>query len=355
MTVTTEARGSSTKDMKSDAIEWAQFANGGIAAIDILVPSASAARSGKILYGVKRKSSRSNYTHLNGGNTQYENWKFFRSWVNTNGSGYPNLYNAQNADSPTSCTGGGSRPSPTVEPGSGSAYTKTSSSYLLPSSTWMLEERPIQYASANTIGDGIFRIRQNGQLNVNRTDFKTDPSSSFPAAGYRRTYIQDDPSNLTQCGGSTLTHDVWKDDFYFDYGDDAWARVLLCNASTLAGSTVCEFQPTTAWSSTSITIKQKFGELSSAQDKYLYVFDNTDTPNSNGLLLEAGAGDPAPTLSSINVFNRFLSWWRDFYRYWNRLSFWYNLHRRWSFSFYDPCQFNQPLVYVPGWFQRGHG
>ncbi len=301
MTPTVESRGSSAEDMKSDAIDWAQFANGGIVSVDFQAPAASAARSGKVYKHVKRKSSRSSYTHSNGGTTQFENWKFDRFWAATNGSGYPNAYNAQNADSAGTCTGGGAHPSPSVEAGSGSNYVATSSAYLLPSSSWMDEERLIQYASANATGDGLYRIRQNGQLNINRTNFKTDPSASFPAAGYRRWYTQDDPSNLTDCGGTTVSHTVTYDDIVFDYGTDSWARVMLGNASTLAACTILEYQPATAWSTTSITFKQKFGELGTASDKYVYVFANDDSVNSTGLLLQSGVGNPAPVLSSLNI------------------------------------------------------
>lgn len=301
MTLTTEARGSSAKDMKSDSIDWAQSANGGIVAIDFQAPAASAARNGKVYKHVKRKSSRTNYTHSNGGTTQYENWKFDRFWTNTNGSGYPNAYNAQNADSAITCAGGGAHPSPTVEAGSGSNYVATSSAYLLPGPNWMDEERLIQYASANAVGDGLYRIRQNGQLNISRTNFKTDPSSSFVAAGYRRWYTQDDPSNLTDCGGTTVSHTVTYDDLVFDYGTDSWARVMLGNAATLAACTILEYQPATAWSATSITIKQKFGELTAPTTKYVYVFDNTDTANASGFLLQAGAGNPPPVLTSLNI------------------------------------------------------
>jgi hypothetical protein len=300
MTVTTENRGSSAKDLRSDAVNWAQFTPyGGVVEADFTAPAGSAVRSGKVYKYEKRKSSISSYTHDNSGTAQFENWKFDRFWVATNGSGYPNAYNAQNADSASTCSGGGQHPSPTVEAGSGSNYVKTSSAYRLPGSNWMAEERLLQYASANTIGDGLYRIRQDGQLNISRTDWKTDPSASFPAAGLRRWYTQDDPSNLGDCGGSTAAHDVWYDDIVFDWGDDSWARVMLGNASTLAACTTLEYQPASSWSSTSITIKQKFGELTSSTTKYIYVFDNTDTSNASGLLLQAGVGSPAPSITSI--------------------------------------------------------
>jgi hypothetical protein len=302
MDLVAEARGSSSRMMKSRTdLNWASSSNGGIVSTDILWPAASAARNGKIYTSIKRKSSRSVYTHLSGGNTQYENWKFWRFWPQTNGSGYPNSYTAQNADSPSSCTGGGGKPAPTVEAGSGSNYSKTQSAVRLPGTSSMLDERLLKYNSANTVGDGTFIISQDGIVKQSRTDWPTDPSASFPAAGLRRMYWQDDPSNLTYCGGSTVDHDVWHDDEVFDYGTYAWSRVLLCNASTLASSTICEYQPATSWSSTSITVKQKFGDLGSSADKYIFVFDNTNDVNATGLLLEAGVGNPAPTISTITV------------------------------------------------------
>jgi hypothetical protein len=301
MSVTTEDRGSSAKDLHSDAIDWAQFANGGITSIDFTAPSSSAARSAKVYKYVKRKSSRSSYTHANGGTTQFENWKFDRFWASSGGSGFPNAYNAQNADSSASCTGGGSHVAPTSEAGSGSNYSNFDSDYRLPGSNWMAEERLLQYASANATGDGLYKIRQDGQLTVNASNWKTDPSASFPAAGLRRWFTQDDPSNLSDCGGSTVSHTIWYDDLVFDYGTDSWARVMLGNAATLAACTIMEYQPASSWSATSITFKQKFGELTTATTKYVYVFDNTDTANASGLLLQAGVGNPPPTLSSLNI------------------------------------------------------
>lgn len=294
MTVSSDARGDSAKTIKSDAINWASFANGGIVAVDTLMPSVG--RNGKVFKYQKRKSSRSNFTHTNGAATQYENWKFDRFWINTNGSGYPNGYNAQNADSAGSCTGGGAHPSPVVEAGSGANYVKTSSAYRLPGSTWMAEERLIKFASANTIGDGLYKIRQDGQLNIDRSDFKTDPSASFPGASYRRWYTQDDPSNLTDCGGSTVSHDVWYDDVVYDYGVDAWARVYIGNASTLAACTKVELQYPTSWSTTSITFVQNEGDLSGSE--YLYVCDSNDLCNSSGLLLVSG-GNPDPVVNTV--------------------------------------------------------
>ncbi len=301
MSVVTEARGSSAKMVKSAAINWAQWQNGGIVAIDILMPAGSAARNAKVYKGTKRKSSRSSYTHLNGAVTQFENWKFDRFWPQTNGSGYPNTYSAQNADSSSSCTGGGSKPAPTVEAGSGSNYVKTSSSLRFPGSTWMFEERLLKYNSANAVGDGIYKVRQDGQVTASRTDWVVDPSASFVSAGLRRWYTQDYPANLSDCGGSTVSHDVWYDDAVYDYGTDAWARVMLGDAATLAACTILEYQPASTWSNTSITFKQKFGSLTTAQNKYIYVFDRDDTVNASGLLLQAGVGNPAPTLTSISV------------------------------------------------------
>lgn len=294
--IVNEARGfTSTRMSKSPSTNWADFTNGGITAVDILMPSVG--RGGKVYKGLWRKSSRSAYTHVSGG-TKYENWKFDRFWVNTNGSGYPNAYTAQNADSPTSCTGGGSRPSPTVEPGAGSAYVKTSSAYRLPGSTWMLEERLLKFASANATGNGIYRIRQDGALNINRTDFMHDPSPSFPASDLRRWYTQDDPSNLTQCGGSTVSHDVWYDKVVIDYGPDAWARVLVSTSPTFAGSVKFELQYPQAWSSVAVTFVVDTGDLPLGVNYYGYVCDSNDDCNANGQLLGA-SGNPAPVVNVV--------------------------------------------------------
>ncbi len=297
MTIVSEARGASTKMLKADT-GWVAL---GVVTARIQMPSASRGRSFKVLKAQKVKSSLSSYTHINNGsntgtpgNTQFENWKFDRGYPAS--GNYPNSYNAQNADG-GACTGGGAHPSPTVEAGSGGDSVNTSSAYRLPYSTFMYEVRALQYSSANNTADGLYKIYQDGQLNINRSNWKNDPSASFPSTGFANWYTQSDPSNLSNCGGSTVEHDYWIDDLIYDYGTYAWARTELCNASTLAASTKCEYQPeTSARSDGTIVFKEKNGELTSNTTKYIYVYHADGSVNSNGLILQAGVGNPPPVL-----------------------------------------------------------
>lgn len=84
---------------------------------------------------------------------------------------------------------------------------------------------------------------------------------------------------------------VHEDDLYTDI---TTARVMICNATTYAASTVCEIQIPTAWSTTEVSFKLRGLEHISGT-KYVYVFDGTipagsrdSTPNANGFALTAG-------------------------------------------------------------------
>ena len=80
-------------------------------------------------------------------------------------------------------------------------------------------------------------------------------------------------------------------DIYFDLD---WPHVVLGDASTYSACTIREAQIPTAWSSTSITITQKYGALSDGQTKYLYVMDSSGNVNANGFAITGGAGSPGP-------------------------------------------------------------
>lgn len=75
---------------------------------------------------------------------------------------------------------------------------------------------------------------------------------------------------------------IWVDDAYLD---NTWQRVMVCDSSTYSGCTDSEVQVPTAWNNTSITVTLQKGGLTSLTNKYLYVFDSTNTPNTNGFLL----------------------------------------------------------------------
>jgi hypothetical protein len=296
--VASVARGSSTKLLKSDAINWALFANLGIVSVVFNFPDQDVGQ--KQYFSAHRWSSQSSYTHTNsntGAVNMHENWKFYRGFA-TSGTTYPNTVVSQASESAQSCTGGGGH-RVSVE-SSGGATNFTNSAIRLPSSTWMEEEYIVKFNSVDFGTSGVFRLRQDGQANFDKTDYAEDRSPDT-ADDLQRQFIQDDPANQNDCGGSTVAHDVELDDLVADYGTYAWARVMLGNASTLAACTALEYQPATSWANGSITFKQKFGQLGTSSNKYIYVFDSNDTVNASGLLLQAGVGNPAPTLSSISV------------------------------------------------------
>lgn len=290
-------RGNSTKSLQSADINWASFANGGIVSIVFSFPDQAVGQ--KQYFSAHRWSERSDYSHTHSGTgatDMDENWKFYRGFP-TSGTTYPNTVISQAAESASSCTGGGSR-RVSVESSNG-ATNYTQSAIRLPSSTWMEEEYTLQFNSSDFGTNGTFRLWQDGDLNFDKTDFSEDRSPDA-TDDLQRQFIQDDPANMTDCGGATVAHDVKYDDAVADYGTYAWARVMLGNASTLTACTQLEYQPATSWSSTSITFKQKWGAISSGSSKYIYVFDSDGTVNSTGRLLATGAGDPPPVLASID-------------------------------------------------------
>lgn len=297
MSVAAEARGSSTRVLKSDAINWATFANGGVVSVVLNFPDQDP--GAKQFINVLRYASRSTYYHANSAGSPanaYENWKFWRGYP-TSGTTYPNTIISQRVMS-TDCTSGTGGPIFTVE--GSAAVTVSANSIRFPGSVFMTEQYEIKYNSGDRLTDGLFRLRQDGILNLNRTAY-TDDGSTAVTDDLQRIFIQDDPANLSDCGGSTSAHTVKYDDIAMDYGTYAWARVMLGNASTLAGCTILEYQPALSWSGSAIAFQQKNGGIGSTVDKYVYVFDSDGNVNSNGLLLQAGVGLPAPTGTSVNV------------------------------------------------------
>jgi hypothetical protein len=80
---------------------------------------------------------------------------------------------------------------------------------------------------------------------------------------------------------------IWADDIYVD---TTWARVMLGNAATLAGSTKLEVQVPTAWNGTSVTIMVRTGSsFSSGNAAYLYVVDADGNTNSRGFPVTIGS------------------------------------------------------------------
>ena len=295
MSVAVEARGSSTRLLRSDAINWATFANGGIVSIVLNFPDQDP--GSKQYFSVHRYSERSNYSHAGPNGTAYENWKFWRGYPNS-GTTYPNTIISQRVTSASTCTGGGG----TIFTVEGSAaVTISASAVRLPASTFMTEEYYIKYNTGDRLTDGIFRIRQDGVANLDKTNYNDDGATAT-TDDLQRQFIQDDPANLGDCGGATVAHVVKYDDVVADYGPYAPARVMLGDAPTLAACTILEYQPEVGQrTNTSIQVKLKYGSLGTTANKYIYVFDADDTVNANGLLLEAGVGNPAPTVSAINT------------------------------------------------------
>ncbi len=98
-------------------------------------------------------------------------------------------------------------------------------------------------------------------------------------------------------GGGTTPPSInlWMDDVYID---NTQSRVMIGNASTLAGSTHLELQPPTAWNSNgqSVTITVNQGSFADSATAYLYVINANGNVNINGypITFSSGSSDTTP-------------------------------------------------------------
>lgn len=289
MSVSNTARGDfSSYIIKSDA-GWGSTITG---IGPVSYPSVG--RGGKMYYAVWRKTSAADdYTTSSG---YKENWKFDRIWPSGSSGGYPNLYFGQTPGSTGSCSGGGSHIF-YVEQGPTATHRFYDSDYTFPNTTWTLNEVLLKMNSATGVQDGELYVYQNNVLKVSRTNYAQDYSGTSDDT-LQGLFVQHDPSNMSNCSGTTPTYDAYIDDFVADYGSGAWARVLLANHGTLSSATHIEVQPTTSWSSTSITFTQRFGSFAATDTVYAHVCDENNSCTSTGHQITSG-GNPAPTVSGV--------------------------------------------------------
>lgn len=87
------------------------------------------------------------------------------------------------------------------------------------------------------------------------------------------------------------------------YADDTLARVVIGDATTLAGCSVIDPQIPSAWSATSISVEFNQGAHSAQETVYLFVVDENGTANSTGYPLTIGGVvvDPGPPGTPIGA------------------------------------------------------
>lgn len=129
---------------------------------------------------------------------------------------------------------------------------------------------------------------QGGQHSIGRTDGKTvagwDPNRTDSAGGFQRGYGRNNNRFFA--------------DLYLDY---TWQHVVLGDASRIDLCSKLEVQNPTAWSDTSITVTVNRGVFSDSQKVYLYVYDATGTPNTNGLLVAGGDTTPPAPPKNLRI------------------------------------------------------
>jgi hypothetical protein len=154
------------------------------------------------------------------------------------------------------------------------------------SGVWTKIEVEICYTSQTS---GYIKLWENGTLKINYAG---------PTDRYSGTARNDGIGGYARSKPSTSNWRYFAD-LYLDYSR---ARVIIGNASTFSSSTIREVQVPTSWSDSSVTIKVNQGGFADEATAYLYVVDDTGTPNSAGYPItfgeEEGEEDTtAPTVS----------------------------------------------------------
>ncbi len=134
----------------------------------------------------------------------------------------------------------------------------------------------LPYTDANT---GFLRVYENGHPVLHVDNTRTDVLSG--------TDRVDAVGGFSRDSGNGNNYRYFAD-LYLDY---TFQHVSFGNASQISNCTVLEVQPVVAWSGTSITVTVNRGVFSDNAPFYIYVYDQTGTPNTAGF--PAGGLPPA--------------------------------------------------------------
>ena len=170
-------------------------------------------------------------------------------------------------------------------------------------SNWVHKELFVKASSANGVKDGTLRERFDGVDKHSGTIIsKSDVAPASWVSHYVVHGVAANKSSWNPTAWSS-SNNFWADDLYVD---TTWQRVMIGDASTFSACRKFGFIVPSAWSATSITGTLQFHsqDFPAQTTAYAYVFDTTNTPNTTGKSIVIGgsvAGDPAPTITSINI------------------------------------------------------
>jgi hypothetical protein len=128
-------------------------------------------------------------------------------------------------------------------------------------------------------GTGIWDYTQNGKRVQHRDNVFN--GTVHPTRLFTDNYVASAPPDGSK---------VYMDDIYID---DTYARVMIGNAPTLAGSTIREIQIPSSWSEASIRVRLNLGSFLDLDQAFLYVFDSNGAVNKKGYPLHLKSPHPA--------------------------------------------------------------
>lgn len=161
---------------------------------------------------------------------------------------------------------------------------------------WRTEQQLVKINSDVGLFDGAAYsyqfITSSGSFFASSTTWSTD-SANAPGL-FDEVSIQVDPSNITtELDGDAR---VFMDDVYVDFTP---SRVVLSDTSTWSGGVATNvnvnMQIPFEWSDTQIKVYANTAGFTQGQTVYLFVFDSTNTPNTEGFPLTVGQAAVNPS------------------------------------------------------------
>lgn len=189
-------------------------------------------------------------------------------------------------------------------PGTGGSLWANNFGSLSPTpGEWNLFEVVLHVGDASRGLEPSLRVSINGQTFVESTDEWTEQMLTRTV----ERGLEDESAVTIALLGigdfRTVPFSFDLDDIYLD---DTLQRIKVCNVATIkavrSGEGVCEIQPITKWEPFTIEFSLYQGALNrSTTDLYLYVFDESGIPNSNGYPLSGlfGSAPNAPSTFTI--------------------------------------------------------
>ena len=198
--------------------------------------------------------------------------------------------------------------------GSGFEHTLSGGTTAYPDTTlWWSQEFQVELASGRNTFDGTTEtwfLQEGGSWSVHSTANGMNNADSDDHINPMYNGVAIDRYGRGANNAYGMGHDRYHmhfDDVVLDYGDDAWARVMLGNAATWNGCTRREYQLATSWAAGTITVTFNPGASNPDDVNYLYIVDSDGNYNSNGLAVtiggESSGGDDTtpPTVEILSI------------------------------------------------------